>query len=359
MVMSVARLEKLRRALAERGLDSILIAKPENRAYLSGFTGSNGWLLIDQNHAYLITDFRYTEQAAAQAPAFEVVKIEGLAEETLSSRVKQLGAKSLGIEGDFVNVDLFRRYEEVFAGVDLVGATNLVETLRQIKDEQEIAIMRRAAAITDEAWSQIIPLIKPGAVERDLAVELEYRMKKLGAEGLAFEIICASGVRSSLPHGRASEKVIEAGDLVTFDFGASYGGYCSDMTRTVMVGEPSAKQREIYETVLEAQVRGVAACRAGITGKDLDEVCRGYIREKGYAEYFGHGTGHAVGRYIHESPTVSARGEKHVLQPGMVVTIEPGIYLPGWGGVRIEDMVLVTEGGCERLSNSPKDLLIL
>ena len=188
---------------------------------------------------------------------------------------------------------------------------------------------------------------------------MEYKFKKLGADGNAFDIIVASGVRSSLPHGRASDKKIEAGDLVTFDFGALYPGYCSDLTRTVMVGEPTAKQREIYEIVLEAQLRGVAACKPGLTDKELDEVCRGYIREKGYGDNFGHGTGHGVGRFIHEKPSVGLKGNGTVLQPGMVVTIEPGIYLPGWGGVRIEDMLLVTENGSRRLSQSPKDLLIL
>lgn len=228
-----------------------------------------------------------------------------------------------------------------------------------IKDETELGLMRRAAEIADQAFAEVLPLVKPGVAERDLAAELEYRMKRLGAEGPAFETIVASGFRSSLPHGRASEKRIEHGDFVTFDFGAIYRGYCSDMTRTVVVGEPTEKQREIYGIVLEAQRRGVAACRAGITGKELDAVCRSYIAEKGYGEAFGHGTGHGVGRFIHEGPKVSLRGENDRLEAGMVVTIEPGIYLPGWGGVRIEDMVLVTETGCEPFTKTPKDLLIL
>lgn len=357
--MATSRLAKLRSALADRKLDALLVCRPENRAYLSGFTGSAGWLLISAEKAILITDFRYVEQAAAQAPAFEVVKPETTHHALIGKLAAEWQAGRLGFEGDYLTVDEYRQYQDALGGVELAPVTGLVEALRMIKDEGEIAIMERAAAITDEAWSHILGYIKPGVVERDLAVELEYKMKKLGAEGLAFDIIVASGVRSSLPHGRASEKVIEAGDLVTFDFGALYKGYCADMTRTVMVGEPSAKQREIYEIVLEAQLRGVAATRPGITGADLDEVCRSYIREKGYAEAFGHGTGHAVGRYIHESPRISVRGKDDVLQPGMVITIEPGIYLAGWGGVRIEDMVLVTETGCRRLSQSPKDLLIL
>ncbi|HWI65282.1 MAG TPA: Xaa-Pro peptidase family protein [Symbiobacteriaceae bacterium] len=357
--MSTSRLLKLRSAMSERQVDGILICKPENRAYISGFTGSAGWLVISQEKAYLVTDFRYTEQAAMQAPAFEVVKVVTTIHPLVAELCTQLGITRLGFEGDFLTVDEFAQYQNALTGLDLVPVSGLVETIRMFKDAGEVEIMSRAAAITDQCWSQILPQIKPGVAERDLAVEMEYIMKKLGAEGLAFEIICASGVRSSLPHGRASEKVIEQGDLVTFDFGAAYGGYCSDMTRTVMVGEPSPKQREIYEIVLEAQLRGVAACKPGITDKELDAVCRSYITEKGYGENFGHGTGHGVGRFIHEGPRVGPLGKGVVLQPGMVVTIEPGIYLPGWGGVRIEDTVLVTEDGCRRLTQSPKDLLIL
>lgn len=357
--MTVSRLDKLRSSLAQRQLDGIFVARPENRAYLSGFTGSSGWLLITETKAYLITDFRYTEQAAAQAPAFEVRKPDTSVGALAAQLTKELGVKRLGFEADFITVDEYHVYADALAHLEMVPASGLVETLRLIKDDTEADIMRRAAAITDEAWSHILTVIKPGVAEREIAVELEYKMKKLGADGLAFDIIVASGVRSALPHGRASEKLIEAGDLVTCDFGALYKGYCADMTRTVMVGEPSPKQREIYEIVLEAQLRGVAACKAGITGKDLDAACRDYITEKGYGDAFGHGTGHGVGRYIHEGPKVNARGDQDILKPGMVVTIEPGIYLSGWGGVRIEDMVLVTETGCERLSQSKKDLIIL
>lgn len=357
--MSKSRLERLRSGLADRGLDALVVSMPENRLYLSGFSGSAGVLLITASKAYLITDFRYVDQAAAQAPDFEVVKPETTAPAMLAKLLDQEQVKRLGFEGNFLTVDEHATYQSTLGQRELVSATGLVEKLRLIKDASELAIMRKAAAIADQAWAQLIPMIKAGAVERDLAVELEYRMKKLGSEGNAFDFIVASGVRSALPHGRASDKVIESGDLVTFDFGAIYQGYASDMTRTVMVGEPTAKQREIYEIVLEAEKRGLAACRAGMTGKELDEVCRSFIREKGYGEAFGHGTGHGVGLNVHEGPSVSFRGEGQVLEPGMIVTIEPGIYLSGWGGVRIEDLVLVTENGCESFSQSPKDLLIL
>jgi len=357
--MTVSRLEKVRAAMAEAQLDALLVGRPENRAYLSGFTGSAGLLLITQQDAYLITDFRYVEQASVEAPAFKVCRSDTTPAELVGKLCQDAGVRRLGFEGDFVTVDDFQTYRKALPDQELLSATGLVEKLRMIKDAEEQALMRRAAAITDEAFRHILGFIRPGVTERDVAMELEFTIRRLGAQGLAFETIVASGPRSSLPHGQPTDRVIEEGDLVTLDFGARYQDYCSDMTRTVMVGEPSAKQREIYEIVLEAQQRGVAACRPGITGKELDEVCRSYIREKGYGGHFGHGTGHGVGRFIHEGPRVSTRGEQDVLQPGMVVTIEPGIYLPGWGGVRIEDMVLVTETGCEVLSRSPKELIIL
>ena len=357
--MSTARLANLRAELVQRQLEGALVCKPENRVYLSGFTGSAGWLLVTPEKAYLVTDFRYVEQAAAQAPAFEVCKLATTQHPLIAELAGKLGLKQLAFEGDYLTVDEHTTFARALEGVELVPVSGMVEALRMIKDEAEVALMQKAASITDEAWTYIQSFIRPGVAERDVALELEHKMKKLGAEGLAFDIIVASGVRSSLPHGRASEKLIETGDLVTVDFGAQYQGYCADMTRTVMVGEPSEQQRRLYAIVLEAQQRGVAACKPGMTGKELDEVCRGYIRENGYTEEFGHGTGHGVGLYIHENPRLNVRAENDVLKPGMVVTIEPGVYLPGWGGVRIEDMVLVTDTGCRRLSQSAKELVIL
>lgn len=353
------RLNRVRNAMRERGLDGLVVSRPENRVYLTGFTGSAGWVLITAEAAWLVADFRYVEQARVQAPDFTTVKATGTHYDTLAELLGQAGVRRLGFEGDFLTFDEYGLYGKHMTGIELTPATGLVEELRLVKDLPEQEIMQRAAAIADQAWSQIQTLIRPGVTERQLALELEFAMKRLGAKELAFDIIVASGVRSSLPHGVASEKVVERGDLVTFDFGAKVQGYCSDMTRTVAVGEVSPKQREIYEIVLEAQRRGVAACRPGMTGKELDEVCRSYITEKGYGDAFGHGTGHGVGLQIHEGPRVNMRAEQEVLKPGMVVTIEPGIYLPGWGGVRIEDMVLVTEGGCRSFSQSSKELTIL
>lgn len=356
--MTHARLAKVRERLATDGLDAILISKPENQAYLSGFTGSNGLLLISASDALLFTDFRYQEQATAQAPAFTVEMPEGALIGAAAKVIESAKLKRVGFESDYLTFDAHNAYTNVISPEFLVAAGGLVEEIRMVKDEAELALMRKAAQIADESFAAILPLIKAGAREWDLAVELQYQMMKRGAESVSFDTIVASGVRSSMPHGRASAKIIEQGDLVTFDFGALYQGYCSDMTRTVMVGEPTAEQRRIYEIVLEAERRGVAACKAGITGHDLDAVCRDYILEHGYGPEFGHSTGHGVGRYIHEGPRLR-KESKQVLQPGMIVTIEPGIYLPGWGGVRIEDMVLVTETGCESFTKTTKDLLIL
>lgn len=353
------RLKGIRSAIQERGFDGLVVSRPENRAYLTGFTGSAGWVLITAEDAWLVTDFRYVEQAQSQAPAFTAVKATTTHYTVLAELLERAGARRIGFEGDYLTFDEYGLYGKHLPGVQLESATGVVEGLRVVKDPDEQETMERAAEIADQAWSQIQTMIKPGVTERNLALELEFAMKRLGAEGLAFSIIVASGVRSSLPHGVASDKVIERGDLVTFDFGAQFRGYCSDMTRTVAVGEISAKQREIYEIVLEAQQRGVAACRPGMTGRELDEVCRSYIAKKGYSDAFGHGTGHGVGLQIHEGPRVNARAENEVLKPGMMVTIEPGIYLPGWGGVRIEDMVLVTEGGCRSFSRSPRELMVL
>lgn len=360
MTTPMSRLSSLRARFAAKEIDALIVAKPHNVAYLSGFTGTAGLLLVTGDAAYLITDFRYVEQAAAQTEGFEIVRqdVKG-AVVNLSELLSRHRATSVGFEGDFVTHDIYQAYCKEFQDSrSLVAVSGLIESIRMIKDEQEIAVMRKAAQIADEAFQHILSVIEPGLTERKVSLELEYSMKKAGAEGLAFDIIVASGARSALPHGIATDKAIRLGDLVTMDFGALFNGYCSDMTRTVMIGEPTEEQRQIYAIVLEAQLRGVAAARPGMTGRELDAVCRDYIVAHGYGDKFGHSTGHGVGRYIHEGPRVSALGEER-LQPGMVVTIEPGIYLPGWGGVRIEDMVLITADGCERLSQSAKELIIL
>ena len=240
-------------------------------------------------------------------------------------------------------------------GTVAVPTSRVVESLRAVKDEGERDAIRKAAAIADRAFERILEELRPGRTEREIALRLEFMMREMGADGASFDIIVASGPRSALPHGVASDRVLEKGDLVTLDFGASYRGYCSDITRTVVLGEPNDAQRRIYETVREAQQAAVDAIRPGMTGKEADRVARDRIKASGYEKYFGHGTGHGLGMEVHEAPRLSPRGEE-ILEPGMVVTVEPGIYLPEFGGVRIEDDVIVTEDGREVLTQSPKHL---
>lgn len=347
--------------MARRGLEALLVQKEKNRIYLSGFTGTAGSLLITTAAAYLLTDFRYVEQAAAQAPAFSVQRMgQGPRATTdlLARLLSEHRISQLGFEADTVSFDWYEELRDGLRGVRLVPASGAVEALRKVKEPTEIEAIRRAAALADQAFAHILEYIRPGVTERDVALELEFFMRRRGASGVAFDTIVASGRRSSLPHGVATDKVIAAGELVTLDFGCVVDRYCSDMTRTVVVGEPDAQQRQIYDVVLNAQQAGVAAARAGQTGKELDHVCRQIIADSGYGEYFGHGTGHAVGLDVHEDPRVSPTGQERLV-PGHVVTIEPGIYLPGWGGVRIEDLVVITADGCDVLSRSPKELIIL
>jgi len=357
--VSQARLKRLRQRMTEQHVDTIVVYMPENRTYLSGFTGSAGTLVITQTSAYLLTDVRYDEQATVEAPAFEVIKTTAASSKAVTDLIVDLKAERLGFEGNFLTFDEHARLVLNANTVELVGISGMIEGLRRIKDAGEQVVMQRAAEMADMAWADMLSLIGPGVSERELAAELEYKLRKLGGDGPAFNFIVASGTRSSMPHGRASEKIVERGDLVTFDFGTRYKGYCSDMTRTVMVGEPTEKQRQVYQIVQTAQAQGVAACRAGISGKELDEVCRSIIRDSGYGPAFGHSTGHGVGLEIHEGPSIGLRGDLDILEPGMVITIEPGIYLPNWGGVRIEDTVLVTESGCVSFCKSPKELLVL
>ncbi|WP_018132448.1 M24 family metallopeptidase [Effusibacillus pohliae] len=352
------RLARLRQQLADQPFDGLLVVKPENRRYISGFTGTAGCLLVTAEDAVLITDFRYTEQAQEQAPDFHVVQHGTSAPETIRSELIRLGIKRLGFEKDYLTYGLYSTYLEKFAPVELVPAEGIVEKLRAVKDEEEIAILRQAAKLADDAFSHILGYLKPGVSERDVALELEFFMRRQGAASSSFDIIVASGVRSSLPHGVASGKLLEKGDFVTLDFGALYQGYCSDITRTVVLGEATEKQREIYEIVLEAQLHALQHIKPGMTGQEADALARDIIREKGYGDHFGHSLGHGLGLYIHEEPRLSAVSND-VLQPGMVVTVEPGIYIPGFGGVRIEDDVLLTDSGIERLTGSSKDLFIL
>lgn len=353
----INRVNNLREQMKSEEISSFLITSPYNLRYLTGFTGTTGLALIGLEEAFFITDFRYTEQAAKQCVGFEIVKNVGPILEVVADLVESKNIENLGFEESFVS---FKQYVELegLLEVDLIPVSGMVEELREVKDEEEIAIVEKACEIADKAFSHILTYIKPGMTEIQVANELDFYMRSLGASSVSFETIVASGLRSAMPHGVASEKVIEQGDMITIDFGCYYNGYVSDMTRTISLGEPSDKLREIYNVVKEAQQKVLDAAKPGMTGVELDAVARDYIASKGYGEAFGHSTGHGIGLEIHEGPNVSKLAEKAFV-PGNIITNEPGIYLPGIGGVRIEDDMLVTENGIKRLTHSEKELIIL
>ncbi|MEH7522159.1 Xaa-Pro peptidase family protein [Bacillus sp. JJ1503] len=351
------KLQKLRSVLERLGIDGMLITSEYNRRYMTNFTGSAGVVLISGENAQFITDFRYIEQASAECEGYEIVKHAGSIPDEVAEQAKKLGIKKLGFEQDHLTFSAYKAYEKA-VDTELVPVSGEIEKLRLIKSEAEIKILKAAADIADAAYKHILEFIRPGITELDVSNELEFFMRKAGAASSSFDIIVASGYRSALPHGRASDKVIEKGDFVTLDFGAYYNGYISDITRTLAVGEPDAKLKEIYDIVLQAQLRGMNGIKPGMSGKEADALTRDYITEKGYGENFGHSTGHGIGLEVHEGPTLSFKSDV-ILEPGMVVTVEPGIYIPGLGGVRIEDDTVITKDHNESLTHSTKELIIL
>ncbi|MEH7107255.1 M24 family metallopeptidase [Bacillus sp. JJ1764] len=353
----MTKLDNLRSQFSKHGIDGMLVTSPFNRRYISNFTGTSGVVLISEEKAQFITDFRYIEQATKQCDGFEIIKFSESIPKEIAQQAKKLGIQRLGFEEEYMTFSSYNVYEKEVE-TELVPISGLIEKLRLIKTDAEIKILKEAADIADAAFKHILDFIRPGKTELEVTNELEFFMRKAGATSSSFDTIVASGFRSALPHGVASEKAIENGDMVTLDFGAYYKGYVSDITRTVAVGEPDAKLKEIYQIVLDAQLRGMDGIKPGMTGKQADALTRDYITEKGYGEYFGHSTGHGIGLEVHEGPALSAKSDL-VLEPGMVVTCEPGIYIPGLGGVRIEDDTLITKDSNEALTHSTKDLIIL
>lgn len=351
------KLEKVRQALTDSSLSALLVTNPHSRRYLTGFTGTAGVALVTQSEAFFITDFRYTEQANAQITGYTLVEQKTTLIEAVAQVVKENGLDKVGFEQEAMTFAEYDRYNKALEA-ELVPTTGIVEKIRLIKTEDELTIIKQACKIADDAYEHILTFIQPGMTELDVSNELEFFMRKQGATSSSFDIIVASGVRSALPHGVATHKVIEQGDFITLDFGAYYNGYVSDVTRTLAVGEPSEKLKEIYQVVLDSQLLALEKIKPGMTGKEADAIARDYIASKGYGEAFGHSLGHGIGLEVHEGPGLSSRSDV-VLEPGMLITIEPGIYLPGIGGVRIEDDALVTETGVERLTLTSKELVIL
>lgn len=350
-------IEAIRKELKAKQLDGLLITNPFNRRYVTGFTGSAGVVLITHDEAIFITDFRYTEQAEREVKGFTIIQHGPQIVDDIANQVKRLNIERLGFEAEHMTMAQYSVYDDKLHS-ELVATSGIIETLRMIKTDKEVAMIKKAAEIADRAFEHILSFIKPGVREIDIANELEYIMRKEGATQSSFDMIVASGVRSSLPHGTASEKTVELGELVTLDFGALYNGYVSDITRTVAVGKISDELKEIYDIVLTAQERGVAGIKPGMTGKEADALTRDYISEKGYGENFGHSTGHGIGLEVHEGPALSPRSDI-VLQKNMVVTVEPGIYIPNVGGCRIEDDIVLTETGNERLTLATKEFIQL
>ena len=352
------RIQPLQRLLAERGIDAALICQPENRRYYSGFTGSTGYVLLTAEAALFLTDFRYTEQAARQCPGFSIVSITP--ECSLFDHLSRMGLHTLAVEEAFISLAFSRALEQrsLQLSADLGP---LIRAQRWIKDREELACIRRACEITDRAFDHILSFIRPGVTEAEINLELQFTMlRQPGVERTADRFIVASGPRGSMPHGIATDRPVQAGELITMDFGCCYQGYWSDLTRTVCVGKASQEQRTIYNCVLEAQRRAIGAIRPGITGRAVDRVAREYISGCGHGDHFGHGLGHSFGLEIHEPPRCAPNEEGDIpLAPGMIMTVEPGIYIEGLGGVRIEDDVVVTEDGCELLSGCRRELIEL
>jgi len=359
MTATEQRLRKLRGVMEQEGIEALLITNAVNRKYLTGFTGTAGYVVVTADRAWLFVDFRYVTQAGEQAHGYEVVEHGVPAARTIGETLRALGISKLGFEQQDVTYGSYLQYAaDLGDGLKLVPTDGVVEKLRRVKDEEELKVIQQAVDIADAAFEHALTRLRTGVPEQEIAFELEFFMRKSGASGKSFETIVASGVRSAMPHGVASDKLIGTDEFVTMDFGAVNKGYCSDLTRTVFIGQPTPKHKELYDIVLEAQLTALEGLRSGITGREGDALARDVIAKYGYGDYFGHGTGHCVGLDIHESPRLS-KTEGTVLESGMVITVEPGIYIPGFGGVRIEDMVVITDRGCSIMTKSRKDFILL
>jgi len=352
------RIHRAQARLVEADLDLYLVSHLPHVRYLCGFSGSSGMLLVARRGAEFFTDSRYAEQVRREVKGARCVvpKSGTLIEALAESRLVRKGRPRLGFQSRYLNVEAYQRLHTEAKGALLVPHDGLVEPLVEVKDDREIERIERATQIADRAFEKILGILRPGLRELDVARELEYMMLRLGSEGTPFETICASGKRSALPHGKASKKRLEVGDFVTLDYGALVGGYCSDITRTVVMGRATPRQRRLYRIVQMAQSRAVATIRPGGSTQAVDRAARRIISKAGFGSKFGHGTGHGIGLEVHQGPSVSPRTDGK-LAAGMVVTVEPGIYVPGFGGVRIEDDVLVTRTGFRVLTNAPRHLI--
>lgn len=352
------RLERLRSALREKGLDGLIVTNPTHVLYLTGFSGGEGLAIVGQNVAQLLVDFRYVEQAERESPGWERIKVPQRLRDTLAETLQKDGFQRVGVEASHLTVEQWQSWRDFFPNLVWEATTGLVEDLRLVKEEAEISAIRQAAELTDRAFEHILGFLRPGVTEREVALELEFFLRKEGASGVSFPLIVAAGPNGSMPHHQPGTRPLAPGDLVVIDMGCVVDHYCSDFTRTVALKPVSSQAREIYEVTLRAQQAGLAAIRAGVACRDADAAARQVINEAGFGEYFGHGLGHGVGLEIHERPRLGPTGEE-TLAANMVVTVEPGIYLPGVAGVRIEDLVRVTPDGIQDFTAATKDLIEL
>ncbi len=351
--------KRIQQELRRRGLDGMLVTDEKNQRYASGFPITDGAVVVGLEKSWLITDSRYIEaaEAAVDGSLTEVVLYDR--EHPLTGIIRSVcaGMARLAAEDKKLSHVGYLGYEKAL-GRELLPAGDLFETLRASKTEEEIACMIEAQRISEKALETVLHIIKPGMTERQVAAELVYNMLKNGSEGNSFDPIVVTGSKTSLPHGVPGDKVIQSGDFVTMDFGSIKHGYCSDMTRTVAVGSASEEMRNVYDTVLRAQLAGIAAAKAGVPGKEIDAAARKVISDSGYGKYFGHGFGHSLGLDIHELPNANPSGEAP-MPAGVVCSAEPGIYIPGRFGVRIEDVMVIREGGAEIITKAPKELVVL
>ncbi|MCI2774466.1 M24 family metallopeptidase [Staphylococcus petrasii] len=350
------KIAKIHDLLNKQELDAIVILSDYNRRYISEFTGTSGALLISKNENKLITDFRYIEQATNQATNFEIINRSGSINDEIISIINSQNFQKVGFEGHLVSYDTYQNLNQ--ASAQLVSIGNEIEHIREIKTPEEIEKIKVAAKIVDDTYNYLLETVKAGMTEREVKALLESKMLELGADGPSFDTIVASGYRGALPHGVASDKVIEQGDMITLDFGAYYRGYCSDITRTFAIGEPDAKLKEIYDIVLKSQIKAINEIKPGMSVEEADALSRDFIDAHGYGKEFGHSLGHGIGLDIHEGPLLS-KNANGTIEVNNCVTIEPGIYVDGLGGVRIEDDILITENGCEVFTKCTKDLIIL
>lgn len=358
--MHKSRLEKLRQKLASKKFDAVLISNIHNVFYLSGFTGSTAALVVFPDKAYLLVDSRYTIQARNECPVVDVREYNAKSTiVAISDLINEEKPISIGYEADDLSVTTFRALRSnTNSSIKLRSTTNLVENLRAIKDQHEIGLIRKACEIVDSAFIAALSEIRVGMTEREIALIVDTNMRKLGADKDGFDTIAASGPNSACPHASPTSRFLAVGDFLKLDYGARFNNYNSDITRTVCVGSPSDKQKEIYKIVLDAQIKAIDAIAPGKTGKEIDSVARDYISAQGYGENFGHGLGHSLGIEVHDGSGLSKMSSV-ILEPGMVMTVEPGIYIEGLGGVRIEDDILVTDTGCEIITKATKELICL